>query len=266
MMRYVCKALLPVLLLACVAAGEEAVVAPSQDGSIVTFGGGEGNNAYLKFDISSVPTGVTVDSVILRVTVSSQTADWDGDMTYCNVHSQTWDEAGDAASLWEAQTSDSVHQESGFSGSAWEQIRSVDLSGVFAADYEAGNTYCTIRLKDPDDMTFMPPPGATITNSPHSLAVGDDLFDQSVRVYPREHPNATPWLSIFYTMPPSRVTVGELRVREPHAAAGMGALDLRGRVVRRVLFNPTEQELSPGVLVITNESLGSTARVLRPLR
>jgi len=41
----------------------QAILQPQQDVIVITFGGGEGCNVFAKYDITSVPGGMVIDSV-----------------------------------------------------------------------------------------------------------------------------------------------------------------------------------------------------------
>ncbi|MBU1718114.1 MAG: hypothetical protein KKA07_03480, partial [Bacteroidetes bacterium] len=47
-----------------------------EDAYLVTFGGGQGGNSYLKFDISSIPAEATIQNAVLRVNVKSLSLGW----------------------------------------------------------------------------------------------------------------------------------------------------------------------------------------------
>jgi len=177
---------------------QNLILSPVEDVYIVTYGGGEGCNPFLKYDISSIPPDVTIDSVFLMVFVWEVNTAWDGDVDYWNLNNQIWTEDSSAAHIWNAPTSDLINQVDGFGmGIGW--IQSVDLKNILLTDYNAGNQYCSIKMKDPDDPTFNPIPGSFPVNSNDTLSLGNRAFGEQIYFYPREFVNAPPWLHIYYT-------------------------------------------------------------------
>jgi len=173
------------------------VLSPVEDVFIYTFGGGQGGNPFIKYDISTVPPDMIIDSVYLTPFVWSIGTDWDEDVNYWNVNDQNWTEGDSARLIWDLPTSDSAHQSSGF-GTALGWTKSVDLINIFLTDYNVGNTYCSIKMKDPDDMTSVPPPGSYPINDGDSIVIGNILFDEHTIFWPREQVNGPPWLNIYY--------------------------------------------------------------------
>lgn len=173
------------------------VLSPVEDVFIYTFGGGQGGNPFIKYDISTVPPDMAIDSVYLTPFVWSIGTDWDEDVNYWNVNDQNWTEGDSARLIWDLPTSDSAHQSSGF-GTALGWTKSVDLINIFLTDYNVGNTYCSIKMKDPDDVTSVPPPGSYPINDSDSIVVGNILFDEHTIFWPREQVNGPPWLNIYY--------------------------------------------------------------------
>ncbi len=171
---------------------------PIGDVYIITYGGGEGGNTFLKFDISSIPSNAQIDSVILECYVWQRDAGWDTDVNYWNVNSQTWKEDDSARAIWAIPTSDSTHQASGFGvGIGW--ARSVDLTNIFNRDYQVSHTFCSIKMKDPDDPTSVPMPGSMPNDSDDTLMVGN--FGERIYFYPHEHGSDIPRLIVYYTPP-----------------------------------------------------------------
>ncbi len=173
------------------------VLSPVEDVFIYTFGGGQGGNPFIKYDMSTVPPDMVIDSVYLTPFVWSIGTDWDEDVNYWNVNDQNWTEGDSARLIWDLPTSDSTHQTSGF-GTVVGWTQSVDLAAIFLTDYNVGNTYCSIKMKDPDDVTNVPPPGSYPINDNDSIVVGNILFDGHTIFWPREQVNGPPWLNIYY--------------------------------------------------------------------
>ena len=177
----------------------QAVIAPVEDVFFYTFGGGEGCNTFIKYDITSVPDDMVIDSVFLTAFVYQINGGWDGNMDFWNVNDQDWNESDSCGLIWNLATSDSTHQAGGFGMSTgWTQ--SVDLKAIFLTDYDMGNTYCSIKMKDPDEMTSVPMPGSYPFDLNDSLMVGDRAIGTIgyIVFYPHEWSNAPPWLVVFY--------------------------------------------------------------------
>jgi len=190
----------------------QVTLSPSQDVHIWTFGGGQGGNAFLRFNISPVPGGAVIDSVILELWVWSIAANWDRDVKFWNVNSQTWTEADSARVIWAIPASDTILQASGFA-TAVGWARSVNLAPIFLRDYSASRTFMSVKLKDPDDPTTTPMPGSMPNNAAETLAVGNQAFTQQVYTSPRECADTThrPKLTVFYSVSGVEKETAEVR-------------------------------------------------------
>jgi|GEM_PF-1356780 len=177
----------------------QAILAPVEDVFFYTFGGGQGCNTFLKYDITSVPSGRIIDSIFLTPYVYLINGGWNGNMDFWNVNDQDWSESDSCNLIWNLPTSDSTHQAGGF-GTAVGWTQSVDLTPIFLTDYNVGNTYCSIKMKDPDEMTSVPMPGSYPLDYDDSLMVGDRAIGAIgyIVFYPHEWANGPPWLNIFY--------------------------------------------------------------------
>jgi hypothetical protein len=174
----------------------QTILQPDQDVLIVTFGGGEGCNVFIKYNITSVPTAMQIDSVFMTPYILAIGGSWDGDAHFWNVNDQDWTEGDSCNHIYGLPTSNQVTQPSGFGiVPGWDQ--SIDLTDIFLVDYNASNTYCSIKIKDPDDMTSVPMPGSMPVNA-ETLAVGNIIFGEYTVFYAREYPNAPPWLVVYY--------------------------------------------------------------------
>ena len=177
----------------------QTILAPVEDVFFYTFGGGQGSNTFLRYDITSVPSGRIIDSVFLTPYVYLINGGWNGNMDFWNVNDQDWSESDSCKLIWNLPTSDSTHQAGGFATAVgWTQ--SVDLAAIFLTDYDLGNTYCSIKMKDPDEMTSVPMPGSYPLDYDDSLMVGDRAIAAIgyIVFYPHEWANAPPWLIVFY--------------------------------------------------------------------
>lgn len=173
---------------------------PVNDVYVRLFGGGEGAAAYVKFDISSVPPGQTIDSVFIEGHVWFVAAGWDGDAKFFNVNSQTWQESDSSAILQRIPVSDSTYQAAGF-GTAVGWTKSVDVKGIFLSDYGAARAFCSFKVRDIDDMTMVPMPGSFPADGTDSLAVGDRVMTRQILLYPHEYALDTSLiirLSVYY--------------------------------------------------------------------
>jgi len=185
------------LVLFCVSViRAQTILQPSQDVLIVTFGGGEGCNTFIKYNITSVPSAMQIDSVFITPYIIAVGDSWDGDIFLWNVNNQDWTEGDSCNYIYGLPTSNQITQAGGFgTTTGWDQ--SVDLTDIFLVDYNAGHTYCSVKIKDPDDMTSVPMPGSMPVNA-ETLAVGNIIFDEYTIFYAREYPNAPPWLIVYY--------------------------------------------------------------------
>ena len=177
----------------------QAILVPVEDVFFYTFGGGQGCNTFLKYDITSVPSGRIIDSVFLTPYVYLINGGWNGNMDFWNVNDQDWSESDSCNLIWNLPTSDLTHQAGGF-GTAVGWTQSVDLAAIFLTDYDIGNTYCSIKMKDPDEMTSVPMPGSYPLDYDDSLMVGDRAIGAIgyIVFYPHEWVNGPPWLTVFY--------------------------------------------------------------------
>lgn len=249
--------------------GDQAIIAPNIDVYIITFGGGEGLNSFIKYEISGVPSGMVIDSVFLRAYVWEVGGTWDGDVMFCNVNNQTWSESDSSEYIINLPLSDSVLHSSGF-GTSTGYAQSVDIKNVFLPDYNASNTYCSVKLKDPDDGTFNPLPGSYPINSGDTLGLGNTVMGFYHYFYPSEYVNAPPWLVVYYhaagvqeSSPnepvhcmyaypnPCRgkieISFGGVSEYGSSGVSEMSIFDLSGRLVRELYLVPGNSSLTANV-------------------
>lgn len=254
---------LAVLLLGSfsVLSADQAIIAPSIDVYIITFGGGEGLNTFIKYNITPVPSGMVIDSVFLRAYVWEVGGTWDGDVMFCNVNDQAWTEADSSRHIINLPLSDSVLQGSGF-GTSVGFTQSVDIMDPFLVDYNVSHVFCTIKLKDPDDGTFNPMPGSYPINSADTLGLGNTAMGFHIYFYPSEYVNAPPWLVVNYhatgvsdDSPGSRagglphVFPNPFRVSAavPPCLVDSELYDLSGRFIKRISGSRFGENLTPGI-------------------
>lgn len=173
-----------------------------QDAFLYTWGGGQGANTFIKFDISSIPAGHTIDSVKLQLTVMNYFGTMDDDAKFINIHSQTWTESDSVQKIWNFVRSDTTLQLAGFIKPLQTKATSIDIKNIFKTDYNLAHTYCTILVKDIDDTT-MGPGGDLLTDSNDSLRIGNHVFGFGAILYPREvaDVNNRPKLIVYHSLP-----------------------------------------------------------------
>lgn len=173
-----------------------------EDAFLYTWGGGQGANTFIKFDISSIPAGHTVDSVKLQLSVMNTFGTMDDDAKFINIHSQTWTESDSAQKVWNFVRSDTILQLTGFIMPLQTKATSIDIKNIFLTDYNIGHSYCTILVKDPDDGT-MGPGEIFVRDSNDSLRIGNHVFGYGAILYPREivDANNRPKLIVYHSLP-----------------------------------------------------------------
>ncbi|RLF50846.1 MAG: hypothetical protein DRN24_05880, partial [Thermoplasmata archaeon] len=155
--------------------------------------------AFLKFDISSIPDGANIEAVYLKLycySDDSRVGGWDGDAIFWNVGSQTWTESTSVGTLWGYSTYDQTEGSMG-TGTGWKT--STDISTIFNRDYNAENTYCSIKYADPDHNSASPN-GKTDSTTGLPVGFGSDGRGYA-RYRPREYSTSTyrPILEVVYT-------------------------------------------------------------------
>ncbi len=180
---------------------------PCADVFVTTYGGGEGLNSFLKFDISSIPAIRHIDQVKLNVYITDIDAGWDGDIFFCNANSQTWVESDFQNVLWNIPRTDTINQYNGF-GETLGWSSSTDLISIFLKDYYAQHNFCTVFMKDmpPEDMTSGTMVAVPAEDSPTYLKLGNFNY---ISFYPHEYTDATliPQLIVTYSPPSSETDI-----------------------------------------------------------
>jgi len=172
---------------------------PVADIYMRTLGGGDGHCSFMKFDISSIPTGNKIDSAKLAVYVHEMSTDYalNNDMLFMHMDNQDWIESDNS----DIVITDTIVQEDGLvAGLGWNY--SDDLTQLFVHDYGISNGFFTVVMKDSNDMTVMPPYFEYPEDKDDSLVVG--LLPKYIIFYPHEYGESEfiPELTIDYTIIP----------------------------------------------------------------
>ncbi|MGB4969009.1 MAG: T9SS type A sorting domain-containing protein [Saprospiraceae bacterium] len=177
------------------------VLYPLADVHYLSQTGGQGNKTALKFNISSLPSGIKLKNAILDVHVKSVQNNWDGDLNFYNINNQSWNESITSDSLDSYLKTDSSFQTSGFA-LAPGLSSSINLSEIVYRDYDFGNAFCSIMLHDPDDTTHLNNSGILVKNL-DSLVCGDSDQNATFSFWASESndPNLQPQLTITYCYP-----------------------------------------------------------------
>jgi hypothetical protein len=205
-------------LMGCAAAKAQYTVTlnPVQDAYFISMGGGQGANTMMKFNISSLPSMAVISSAKLKVYVWDTTGPGGfapptvalGNMRFMRLSGhQNWLETDSAYkyALNQNTYSDTVTQTTGFGDSiGW--ATSANLRNLVQRDLDSANTFNTLLLKDPDDVTCCSAIGPNFTpylaNSNDSLITGNKMVGvDQIMFYPSEasNPNYKPVLTINYT-------------------------------------------------------------------
>lgn len=172
---------------------------PTQDGHIEAFGGGQGKNAFIKFDISSIPDNCLIIDATLRVFVKEIGTTWDRDMMYIHYTNQIWTETDSTQNMWnDIYWGDTLIQNIPLFGDTLGHSHSINLASLMNQDYIQDFQFFSIRMKDPDDPTMVPMLNIPITNSFDSLMVGN-IFNDYIILQPRDFGLAVQRPVIFIT-------------------------------------------------------------------
>ncbi len=177
---------------------------PVEDAYVQTYGGGEGKNSFLKFDISALPANAVITDTRFRAWVYRQSALWNGDLYYIFYINQAWEESDSTQEMWNTLWfGDTISQAVGTFGMSVGFSQSPDLTSMLLTNFSGGDTYFSFFTKDPDDMTFAPPIGQPIYENSDSLLAGN-IFNDNCAFRPRNYvnPNQRPVLVIDYGIPP----------------------------------------------------------------
>lgn len=107
---------------------------------------------YMKFDISSIPSGATINSAVLQVYVNDDSDD--DDYTFYHFdQNQTWTENDSVQSLYAMHTGTSLAVTNCFAGTGDQNCT---ITSVFQAAYSAGDQNFSFRMEDPDSNSESP--------------------------------------------------------------------------------------------------------------
>ncbi len=178
------------------------VLNPVSDCYVETYGGGVGKNSFLKFNITSLPSGAVLTATKLRTFVSNISLAWDGDLGIIHYSNQTWVEGDSTKFLWQLiYLADTLTQLSGF-GTAPGWAETIDIKSFLNVDFQTSKTYFSLLLKDLDDPTFAPNMSGISINDNDSMMIGN-IFNDNIVFRPREWVNSPPELVIDYGIPPT---------------------------------------------------------------
>ncbi|MDD5571856.1 MAG: T9SS type A sorting domain-containing protein [Bacteroidales bacterium] len=244
-------------------AQESDTLYPSANGWVSTMGGGLGMNAFIKFNISTIPSNAIVDSVKLQLYAIIKSIGWDGDIKFINVHNQNWDETSIQNSLWDSTRSDTISQPMlSFGTIVPNWASSSDIKQIFLRDFFNNHNNNTILLKDPDDGTMGPGMGDSIIfHSNDTLLCGNFLFNEHIIFAPRGYIDQTkkPRLLVNYTL--LNATSTSICIGNTATISATGALSYNwsaGGTTSSITVNPT---VTTTYIVTGTNGSGSTNTV-----
>jgi len=160
---------------------------------------GRYSRPQLRFNLNSIPAGAGIISV--KLWLYRLAADnWDGNVTVYRVDNQLWDEAVtpdefDAQILTNGET-----QSNKFMIHGWDYLNVLNQVKV---DYEASNTYASLRLRWANDNGSEPSIGV---DDGRFLAIESGFDNLEVVFYSSEYNGRDPYLEVVY-VPPHAVSV-----------------------------------------------------------
>lgn len=172
--------------------------------------------SYFKFNISSIPANQVINSVQfspnMAVFENGITTFWDEDALFWHVgdnagfNSQTWTDSGAGlptpCNIWNAAVDTQITQTSAFGTlrNVFFRYFSDDIKGIFNVEYNAGRTYLTLRVADPDAFQATCPANPASLDSTYNT-VGDLVSPNYayVQIQSSENQPNTPQLRVNYT-------------------------------------------------------------------
>lgn len=171
-----------------------------------TCDSGDNVGIQVKWDISNIQAGATVLDATAYLCFNNENGAFDDDTTFWRITDQTWTEASVAATL-DGQTKTNESTDGAFDIDPFGNCDSYfNFTDGFIVDYEASNSYTTIRIEDTDYIV-----GTIVGSSDEEawyvlvagdLGVVDGRFQDREGTF-RANPFSGPTLNITYSMPPS---------------------------------------------------------------
>jgi hypothetical protein len=150
------------------------------------------SHTYLKFKINSIPSGKTILTVKLYLYLNSSESGQDNDVQCWRVNSQTWTESDSVADIWNLALTNQKDATSKWTTTGWDYV---DVKDGFMVDYNAGNTYTSYRLTDPDYNTYTP----NVVDNDYELYIGNHAVGALMRWESQSHPGGhDPYLEVSY--------------------------------------------------------------------
>jgi len=115
--------------------------------------------SLIKFDITQVPEGQTIDLAEICVYILTRGDGWDDDINITNINNQTWIETETAATLDKiGPLTNEVINES--FGTTANEFTCANITDIVTLNYDASDSNCSIKIQDPDYQTL---PSSTIS-------------------------------------------------------------------------------------------------------
>lgn len=127
--------------------------------------------ALIKFNISSIPASQTIEDA--KLAFFCYTNNWDDDVTYYRIGSQTWTEADNIATINALSLTNQT-----LDSSAWPDDDSWDwlnVTDIVSFDYLNGWSNSSFKLEDPDNIALTP---NSIYNTTKLLELADSAMMQ----------------------------------------------------------------------------------------
>ncbi len=150
----------------------------------------------MKWDISSIPSGATINNATLCLYIDSVTGTPDDDIRIWYINNETWDESISAAGA-EAQTKLNETTETLSSNTA-ETWSCFPVTTQLQESSSQGNSNFTIRFEDPDNLI----PDVEVATDDQGFRIGDQTGTTYLSFEDRENSFSSgnqPYLDITYT-------------------------------------------------------------------
>ncbi len=161
----------------------------------LSFDDGTSSGFQMKWNITSVPEGQTIDdSVLCTRVISIFSGGPDDDVRVWRINDQGWDESSNAATLESQSLTNQIDET--FSSIASGTFFCVNVTEMIKTDYNLGNDNASIRLEDVDNLV-----GTIDTTGDGNLVfgiVGGIRFEFISREYV-DFPELRPYLNITYS-------------------------------------------------------------------